>query len=274
MTSLSEILNSIKGNELPAALCIVVSTKGSVPRKEGAKMLVLKNGNIKGSIGGGNLEKQVIKDALRVIENKEPQLFRHDLLHQHEMCCGGTVQIYIEPIMQKNRLYIFGSGHTGKALASLASGLEFETVVIDDRKEYLDELNNTAVNKMHLPFNDALKILPFNDQTYVAILTYSHPVDRDILFHCLKKPYAYLGMIGSRRKVELTKKMLRETNFADGQTIENIDMPMGIAINAESPEEIALSIMAKIIKVKNGLRQPSVKERGTAPAGLKISVND
>lgn len=253
MLSLLKIMNSLKYEELPAALCIIVSTKGSVPRKEGAKMLVLKDGSIKGSIGGGNLEKQVIYDALKVLEGKEPQLFRHDLLHQHQMCCGGTVHIYIEPVMQKNRLYIFGAGHTGKSLAGLAAGMDLETVVIDDRKEYLDELKNIPVNKMHLPFNEALNTLPFNEKTFIAILTYSHPIDRDILFFCLNKPHAYLGMIGSLRKVEVTKKMLRQTAFADEEKISSIDMPMGMDIGAETPEEIALSIMAKIIQVKNGI---------------------
>jgi xanthine dehydrogenase accessory factor len=251
MSSFSEILKSLSIEELPAALCIVVSAKGSAPRREGAKMLVTKNGSIKGTIGGGNLEKQVIKDAMKVLEKQEPQLFRHDLLHQHEMCCGGTVQIYIEPIMKKNKLYIFGAGHTGKALANIATALDFETVVIDDRKEYMDELDNPKINKMNLPFSEALKILPFDEKTYVAIMTYSHPLDRDILFYCLKKPHAYIGMIGSKRKVEITKKILKETNFADDEIINKIDMPMGIDIGAEGPEEIALSILAKIVKVKN-----------------------
>ena len=133
-----------------SALCILVSAKGSTPRKIGAKMIVDEDGKIQGTIGGGDLEKKVIENALKTIENKTPQLFRHDLLHQHNMCCGGTVDIYIEPILKKDTLYIFGAGHTGQALAKFANELSFEVVVIDNRKEYLNQIIQPDINKMHL----------------------------------------------------------------------------------------------------------------------------
>ncbi len=238
-----------KGEEL--ALCTVVSAKGSTPRKVGAKMIVTRKGKIFSTIGGGSLEKRVIKDALEVLNEGKPKLFRHDLLHQHGMCCGGVVDIYIEPVMRKRKLYIFGAGHTGVALAAFSAGLEFETVLIDDRKEYLDECRIAEVNKMNLPFEQALNILPFDEQTYVCIMTYSHPLDREILAFCLKMPFAYLGMIGSRRKVAMTKKMFSEGLNISMDDLEKVDMPMGIDIGAEGPEEIALSILSKIISVKN-----------------------
>lgn len=233
------------------ALCTIVSTKGSTPRKVGAKMIVCSNGKIFGTIGGGELEKVVIKNALGVIAGGKSCVFRHDLLHQHGMCCGGTVDIFIEPVMKKNKLYIFGAGHTGEALARFASGLEFETVLIDDRKEYMDACQLPGINKMHLPFKQALGLLPFDKQTYVCIMTYSHPIDREILAFCLKKPFAYLGMIGSRRKVEMTKKMFSEGLNISLLDLEKVDMPMGIDIGAEGPEEIALSILGKLISAKN-----------------------
>jgi xanthine dehydrogenase accessory factor len=251
-------IKSLHEDELPAALCIVVAVKGSVPRRQGSKMLVKNNGEIKGTIGGGNLESQVIKDALGVIANKEPKLFKHDLLHQHEMCCGGSVSIYIEPIMKKDKLYIFGSGHTGRALAKIATMVDFETFLIDDRKEQIDQAKseNISVNLMCLSFDEALKLLPFDNQTSVAIMTYNHALDRDILFHCITKPFAYLGMIGSLRKVEFTKKMLRESEIADEEKINMIDMPMGIDIPVETPEEIAVSIAAKLIAIKRNINKP------------------
>src|SRR5207249_1981971 len=106
--------------------------KGSTPREAGAKMLVYRSGNIFGSIGGGDLEKKVIANALDVLESKTSSTFKHDLLHQHNMCCGGSVEIYIEPIMKKNKLYIFGAGHTGHALAKYAIDFNFDVVLIDD----------------------------------------------------------------------------------------------------------------------------------------------
>src|SRR3989304_3337441 len=156
------------------ALCAIVNTKGSTPRKVGAKMIVFEDGTIYGTIGGGELEKSVIKNAIEQINEGVPKLFRHDLLHQHSMCCGGTVEIYIEPIMKKNKLYIFGAGHTGQALAKFSSDLDFEVVLIDDRKEYMDECKINSVNKMNLPYQKALPLLPFDERTSIVILTYSH----------------------------------------------------------------------------------------------------
>lgn len=233
------------------ALCTIVNTKGSTPRKIGAKMLVYENGTIFGTIGGGELEKCVIRDAVEQIQTRKSKIFRHDLLHHHGMCCGGTVDIYIEPIMVKNKLYIFGAGHTGQSLVKLASGFDFEIVLIDDRKEFISECKLPHVNKMNLDFEKVLKLLPFDSHTYICIMTYSHPTDREILSFCIQKPFAYLGMIGSTRKVEMTKKLFTEGLNITPDQLEKVDMPMGIDIGAEGPNEIALSILTKLIAVKN-----------------------
>ncbi|TAH38987.1 MAG: XdhC family protein [Bacteroidetes bacterium] len=244
-----KIIDAQKSN-LRVALCVIVNTKGSTPREKGAKMLVYSNGEIFGSIGGGELEKAVIANAIRSLKTGQSELFRHDLLHQHNMCCGGSVEIFIEPIMEKDKLYIFGAGHTGHALASHARLLDFEVVIIDDRKEYLDQIDLDGINKLHLHYSQALPLLPMDEQTYICIMTYSHPYDRDILSFCIKKPVAYLGMIGSRRKVEMTKKMFVEAGVGTISELENVDMPMGIDIAAETPDEIAISILAKMISVR------------------------
>ncbi len=243
-------VSNITGNR--KALCVVVDTKGSTPRKIGAKMWVNENGQIKGSIGGGSLEKQVIKDALNQINKGEPKLFKHDLLHEHSMCCGGTVYIYIEPEMPKSRLYIFGAGHTGEALAKLAIPIGFEVYVIDDRSEYLDALKIDGINKMNIDHREVLSVLPFDQHTFIAIMTYDHAIDRDILNYCINQPHAYLGMIGSKRKVEITKKKFTEGKLATKKQLNQVDMPMGLKIKAEDPYEIAVSILAKLIEVKNG----------------------
>jgi len=214
-------------------------------------MLVYENGEIAGTIGGGNVEKQVIADALEQIKERKPRLFRHDLLHQHGMCCGGTMDIYIEPIMKTNKLYIFGAGHTGQALAKLAVHFDFEIVLIDDRKEFISECKIEEVNKLNMDSQEVLQLLPFDENTFICIMTYSHPLDREILASCLKKNYAYLGMIGSQRKVKMTMKILNEGLNIPMSELEKVDMPMGIPVGAEGPEEIALSILAKLVAVKN-----------------------
>lgn len=237
------------------ALCTVVNTKGSTPRKVGAKMIVYENKTIYGTIGGGELEKCVIENAVASIKENKPKLYRHDLLHQHSMCCGGTVDIYIEPICKKNKLYIFGAGHTGQALAKYAVDFNFETVLIDNRKEYINQCVLEEVNKMNLSYSQALSVLPFDENTFVCIMTHSHAMDREILAFCLTKPTAYLGMIGSARKVEMTKKLFREALNVPEERIEEIDMPIGIDIGAETPEEIAMSIVSKLIATKNKAKQ-------------------
>jgi len=245
-------IEETRKSKLKAALCIIVQTKGSTPRKVGAKMIVLENGSIFGTIGGGNLEKKVIENALQQIKKDKAQLYKHDLLHQHNMCCGGSVEIYIEPIKKMNKLYIFGAGHTGTALAKFAIGMDFDIYIIDDRKEYIDDLKIEGINKLNLDYKKVLPTLPFDENSYTVIMTYEHSHDRDILAYCIKQPHAYLGMIGSQRKIELTKKMFLEGQIATQTVIDNVDMPMGISINAESPEEIAISILAKLIEIKNG----------------------
>lgn len=234
-----------------AAYCVIVQTKGSTPRKVGAKMIVFENGSIKGSIGGGNLEKKVIENALKQIIKKKPKLFKHDLLHQHNMCCGGTVEVYIEPLQKMNKLYIFGAGHTGNALSKIAHYLNFEVYVIDDRKEYLDVIKNEEISKLNVSHSKVLPSLPFDENTYIVIMTYEHSFDRDILAYCIKKPNAYIGMIGSKRKITLTKKIFIEREIATKKELERVDMPIGINIKANEPEEIAISILAKLISVKN-----------------------
>ncbi|MEI6900046.1 MAG: XdhC family protein, partial [Bacteroidota bacterium] len=125
----SEVLES---GEI-TALCTVVSTKGSTPLKPGAKMIVWEDGRIYGTIGGGPVEKATMDDAIQVIKQNQPQLFIHDLKADHEMCCGGQMQIYIEPLIPMKKLFMFGGGHVGKAVVKHALDLDFEITVIDPR---------------------------------------------------------------------------------------------------------------------------------------------
>jgi len=180
------------------------------------------------------------------------------------MCCGGTVEIFIEPIEKMKRLYIFGAGHTGQALAKFALSLDFEIFILDDRKEYIDQLKEvTAINKFQVDYKKVLPTLPFDENTFVVILTYEHEIDRDILSYCINKPHAYLGMIGSKRKIEITKKMFLDADITSKKQLEKVHMPIGANIFAETPEEIAISILAELIEVKNKPHQTSPKGRLT-----------
>ncbi len=255
MISIIDEIGKAQSGKEDAAFCLIVESKGSTPRKLGAKMIVYSDGKIHGTIGGGNLEKKVIENALKQIELGKAALFTHDLLHQHNMCCGGTVKIYIEPIVKKKKLYIFGAGHTGKALSDAAAKLDFEVFVIDDREEYIGNITHEKVNCMHIEYAKALPALPFDENTYIVIMTYDHDYDREILAYCLKKPFSYLGMIGSKRKIQVTRNKFIEAGIGSEEELNRVDMPMGFDINADGPEEIAISILAKLIEVKNNVRK-------------------
>jgi xanthine dehydrogenase accessory factor len=240
-------------------LCTVVKVQGSTPRKPGAKMLVYPDGKISGTVGGGDLELKVIENAQLVLQSGQARLVRHDLLHQHNMCCGGSMEIFLEPLQPVERLYIFGAGHTGLALATGAAGIAFDVVLIDDRKVWLDRVTDPRIAKMNLHHEQALPLLPFNERTYIVILTYRHSIDREILAHCIRKPHAYLGMIGSQRKIALTRKMFLEGGMATEAQLDKADMPIGLNIGAQTPEEIAVSILAKMIAVRHEQSLPAKK---------------
>ena len=214
-------------------------------------MLVFPSGKIMGTIGGGALEKQVIEDALAILKTHTPSVFSHSLLNEHGMCCGGSVDIYIEPIMKQKSLYIFGAGHIGKALAGFANDLEFNVTLIDERPDMIEDMHdqNCIVCKKHHRL--AFKDMAFTNHTYVAVATHDHAIDREIVAYCAKQPFAYLGMIGSKRKVEMAKKTFLAGNILTEQEMDAIDWPMGIDIKVQTPQEIAIAILAKMIDVRS-----------------------
>jgi len=240
----------LENSSREAALCIVIDTKGSAPRKTGAKMLVLSNGSIHGSIGGGALEMKVIQDAIGVISSKMPSTFKHQLVHDHGMCCGGTVEIFIEPIVNRKKLYIFGAGHIGKSLAIFAEKLDFNVSLIDERDNSFSGVEQNGIALHLAKHKKILKELQFDTNTFIAVVTHNHAYDREIVEYCAKQPHAYLGMIGSERKVEIAKKTFKAGNKLNDKEMKGIDWPMGIQINAQTPGEIAVSILAKMINVR------------------------
>ena len=252
MESIYHKLAELETSGENAALCTVVNTSGSTPRKTGAKMIVLSNRRIFGSVGGGELEMRVIDQAVDVIEKKKPAIFRHTLLHDHGMCCGGTVEIFIEPVVKRKKLFVFGAGHIGKALAGFAAALDFAVSIIDGRDEVFDHWDSSNITTIQKKHKIAIKELQFDPDTFVAVITHNHAYDREIVAQCATLPHAYLGMIGSMRKVEMAKKSFRAGKLLTEKQMEGIDWPMGVNIKVQTPEEIAISILAKLIDVRSG----------------------
>lgn len=252
MLELIAELIEIEKKRIPAVLCIVTATSGSTPRKAGSKMIVYQDGTSRGTIGGGSIEYEVIREAVALIsEGGNTQVKNFKLLEDLSMQCGGGMEIYFEPISCQPKLYIFGGGHIGKALAGYAPGLGFHPVVVDPRQGIFGDWNLPAGNLFNDDYLTIAGSLEFNDNTYAVIVTHQHEYDERLLHFCAPKKFAYLGMIGSRRKVgEISKRAITEGKLTP-EIIARVDMPIGIPFAAETPAEIAISIIAKMIDVKN-----------------------
>lgn len=240
----------------PCALVTVASTTGSVPREAGTKMLVQTDGSIRGTIGGGKLESLVIEAALQALGNGRPVLRTYPLREGQEdsfgAICGGEVTVLIEPSGRTGRLVLVGAGHCARAIARLAAGCGFQITVVDDRSELTDP---TVFPEAHFLVNDVpmetfLTSRSWNERDVIVLVNRNHLLDREALRVLLPhaSSVAYLGMIGSRRKVRRVFEELKEAG-TPVQPAHRVFAPIGLDIGADSPEEIAISVMAEILKV-------------------------
>lgn len=236
-------------------LATVVEVAGSSPRDEGAKMVVLPDGALVGTLGGGSLESQVLADALECLRSQTSALKSYDLSESGlGMKCGGRVQVFLEPVCPARRLVIFGGGHVGKAIARLAVEAGFATEVVDDRPEHLDPSAYPArvrLIKTDAGFRegyDALRALDF-----AVVVTREADLDADLAGRCAGT-CAYAGVMGSLRKLAFIKKRLSSAGVPQ-ETIEKIRCPMGLDIGSDTPMEIAFSVMAELIALRASLRR-------------------
>lgn len=237
----------------PAVLCIVTFTQGSTPRKAGSKMIVFADGHISGTVGGGSVEAQAIVDSRKILDEGVPFKKSYQLEEDLSMRCGGTMEIYFEPIGFMPKLYIFGAGHIGKAVARYACELGFNVKVFDNRPGIFSEWNTNTVQCIEGDYEQSITHAVIDANTFTVIVTHMHLYDEKILGIIAAKQTAYTGMIGSRRKVAETSANLLNAGILTQEQINRVDMPIGIPMAAETPEEIAVSIIAKLIDVKNTL---------------------
>ncbi|MEW6235150.1 MAG: XdhC/CoxI family protein [Candidatus Omnitrophota bacterium] len=257
MESIFGKIQEIVSEGRPAALATIVECRGSTPRKPGARMIVYPNGTIDGTIGGGALEKQAIEEALQVLAEGAPKLIRivlHDDVPGSGVgICGGEASVFLERIGSAPRLLIFGAGHVGRMLARMAEEFDFTIAVFDDRREFADPALFSPRVKVHCaPFGQAIELLKPTPEDYIVIMTYGHEHDGQLLRDALKTPAKYVGMIGSRKKCLKIKEDLVKEGFTP-QQIERAAAPIGLPIGAHTPAEIAVSILAQLIQVANGL---------------------
>lgn len=239
----------------PVAMVTVVKARGSVPRHAGSKMLVYPDGRLSGTIGGGEMESRVRDEAAAALQDGQPRLIPYSLVDPDRGdpgVCGGEVEVYIEPYRSPATVLVIGCGHVGRAVAHLAGWLGYRVAVHDDRHELVSEELIPGAD-IYLPgaVEDALAAFDVTDNTYVVVVTRNVLIDRQILPQLLPTPARYIGVIGSRRRWVETRRLLGE----DGLTKEEIarfHSPIGLDLNAETPEEIALSILGEIILFRRG----------------------
>jgi xanthine dehydrogenase accessory factor len=239
-----------------AALATVIAASASTPRKVGSRMLVRADGSILGTIGGGSVEFEVIKIASGVIQSGKPEKHQFILAPDKElrMVCGGEMEIFIEPVRQAPTMYIFGAGHIALALSKIVKMLDFRVVVTDDRPAFANEERfPEAEMVLAEDFPSAFAKLKIDPNSYIVIVTHNHAHDQEALEWALKTQAKYIGMIGSKNKIKTVFDNL-EAKGVERKALNKVHSPIGLEIHAETPEEIAISILAEIIKVK---RSPS-----------------
>jgi xanthine dehydrogenase accessory factor len=238
-----------------AALCTVIRSSGSVPRHSTSKMLVFADGRFVGTVGGGAMEQRTIVEAKTVARSGQSKTVEYNLVDPKQGdpgVCGGTVEIFIEPINPPPAVIIIGAGHVGKATAHLAKWLGFRVVVMDDRAEFVTpEWIPEADEYLPGPVVEQLPGARLNAQSYVVAVTRGYNIDVGILPVLLDHDVAYVGVIGSRRRWTQALTELREQGLAE-EKLARVHAPIGLELNAETPEEIAVSIMAEIIMLRNG----------------------
>ena len=247
-----ELTNIIAKGER-AVLATVISRRGSAPRKAGTKMLVKADGTYIGTIGGGGVELMVLEKAREVMDSGEPQMMHVDLTGRGEdaaMICGGQMEVFLEPVRSGETMYLFGAGHISQSTAQMAAMLGFRVVVVDPRAEYNNaERFPGAESLVVAEYEDAFARLSVDGDSYIIIYTPGHVLDEKCLEFAVGTPAKYIGMIGSQKKVKEVKGRLLKKGVAPAQ-IEAVHAPIGIEINAETPEEIAISILAEVIRVR------------------------
>lgn len=232
----------------------IISTDGSSPAHAGMKMLIPAHTAPFGNLGGGELEHKIIAyvlgtapdQALTISFDLSGQTL--DSLTPTAMMCGGQATVFIEALHMPQKLYIIGAGHCGKALGSLARQCGFYVHFVDNREESLAmELREYGHQISLSDYSDISEAVDFGPSSWIVIMTHGHTHDQEVLQQCLRQPYRYLGMIGSRHKVAETFAKLKDQGFTEAE-LSRVHAPIGIRIGSQSPDEIAISIMAEIIR--------------------------
>jgi xanthine dehydrogenase accessory factor len=245
------------------ALATIVHTNGSIPSYESSRMLVREDGSISGTIGGGCVEAEVWAAAKDVMQKESPRKMvfnlNNEASYDNGLICGGTLEVFVEPILPQPVVYLFGGGHVSMAVAKAAFAAGFGIAVVDDRESFANKERFPMAQDVHTSYEDAFEKMHPNAATYLVIVTRGHKEDMRVLAWAVRTEARYIGMIGSKRKVLSVYKALEEDGYRS-EEFECVYAPMGLEIGALSPEEIAISIVAELIAVRRNALKGSHKK--------------
>ncbi|MGB9492564.1 MAG: XdhC/CoxI family protein [Terriglobales bacterium] len=253
-----EIVQLRKGGRR-GALATIVNVRGSIPSFKTAKMLVRDDGSIVGTIGGGCVEAEVWQAAREVIESERPRSLKFDLNNDPKfdtgLVCGGTLEVFVEPILPPAELYIFGAGHVASSLYKIARVVGFDITIVDDRDAYANrERFPEAHEVIAEDFERAAKRLTPSESSFIVIVTRGHRDDMRVMRWAVQTAARYVGMIGSRRKTITIFEELKKEGIP-AHLFERVHAPVGLDIGAITPEEIAVSIMAELIAKRRNVER-------------------
>jgi xanthine dehydrogenase accessory factor len=242
---------------LRGALATIVYTNGSIPSFESSKMLVREDGSIAGTIGGGCVEADVWAAAKEIMELETPRKLTFNLNHEASydsgLICGGTLEVFVEPILPQPMVYLFGAGHISLALARSAHAAGFAVTVIDDRESFANRERFPMATSVITSFAQAFERIVPNRSSYLVLASRGHRDDMRILAWAVRTSPRYIGMIGSKRKVLSIYQALEREGYRPDE-FARVYAPIGLNIGALSPEEIAVSILAELIAVRRNAR--------------------
>ena len=255
-----EEIVSLRARGTRAALAIIIAHEGASPRKDAVKMLVSEDGSQTGNVGGGMVEADVVRLAKEVMETGKPKLLSFDLSgidhDERALVCGGSMQIYIDPVLPDPELFIFGAGHVAKAVAEAAKAAGFKITVFDDRAKYATTERfpgaNVVLVKDSGNWEAELNGLKLTSSSFVFVATQRPKTDRVCLRRALLSPARYIGMLGSLTKTKILLDALRQEGV-DSSQFSRIFIPAGLDIGSETPEEIAASIIPELIAARKNL---------------------
>jgi xanthine dehydrogenase accessory factor len=250
------------------ALATIVHTNGSIPSYESSRMLVREDGSIAGTIGGGCVEAEVWAAAKEVMHKEAPRKMifnlNNEASYDNGLICGGTLEVFVEPILPQPVVVLFGGGHVSMAVAKSAAAAGFGVSVVDDREAFANPQRFPMAQEIYTSYEEAFEKIQPNESTYLVIVTRGHKEDMRVLAWAVRTAARYVGMIGSKRKVISVYKALEKEGYREGE-FERVYAPMGLDIGALAPEEIAISIVAELISVRRNAQEPAHKKLKLEP---------